>query len=156
MILHEKKINEKQENLYWNSSTMYCYFLVFSILCIVTMCMYSSTFLGRVLTHWDSSVMDYQIFPQSLIEKSKNPYKYQKEIEFSLDDMMIDDSKRQMTLSKFIEQSDTTSFIIVQKDKIIYEKYANGYDENSIYTSFSMAKSVVSLLIGKAVEEKYI
>lgn len=131
-------------------------FLVFSILCIVTMCLYSSTFLSRVLTHWDSSVTDYQIFPQSLIEKSENPYVYQKDIQFSLDNMMIHSSKKQISLSKFIEQSDTTSFIMVQNDQIIYEKYANGYDENSIYTSFSMAKSVVSLLIGKAVEEKYI
>lgn len=55
-------------------------------------------------------------------------------------------------LAEFVKNTDTTSFIIVKNDKIVYEQYANGYNENSINTSFSMAKSVVSLLVGKAIE----
>ncbi|MDE5549601.1 MAG: beta-lactamase family protein [Clostridia bacterium] len=128
------------------------FILVFLILCIVTMGMYSPAFLGRVLTYWDSSVADYKVFPERIIQKSEQPYTYTKNINFALDSLTVNYSKKQKTLSEFIKSTDTTSFIIVKNDQIIYEQYANGYDENSINTSFSMAKSVVSLLIGKAIE----
>lgn len=130
--------------------------LALFILCVATMCMYSPAFLGRVLTHFDSSVSDYKIFPERVIEKSEKPYSYVKNINPALDGMTVSYSNRQNTLSGFVESTDTASFLIVKNDEIIYEKYANGYDENSVNTSFSMAKSVVSLLIGKAVEDGYI
>ncbi len=130
--------------------------LAFLIICIVTMYAYSPTYLSRVLTHWDSSVTDYKIFPERIIEKSEQPYTYSKNINSSLGGVTINYSNKQKTLNEFIESTDTTSFLIVENDEIVYEKYANGYDENSINTSFSMAKSVVSLLIGKAIEDGYI
>ncbi len=131
-------------------------FSAFLILCIVTMSMYSPAFLGRVLTHWDSDVADYRIFPERTIEKSEQPYTYPKNINSSLGEKIVNYSNRQKTLNEFIESTDTTSFLIVKNDRIVFEKYANGYDERSVNTSFSMAKSVVSLLIGKALEDGYI
>ena len=130
--------------------------LAFSMLCIVTMCMYSPTFLGRVLIHWDSGVTDYKVFPERVIEKSEKPYSYVRNINPSLENITVGYKKTKKTLGDFVENTDTTSFIIVKDDEIVYEKYANGYDENSVNTSFSMAKSIVSLLIGKAVEDGYI
>ena len=116
------------------------------------MSLYSPAFLGRVLTHWDSSVSDYKIFPERTIEKSKQPYSYTKNTAFQFDNLMVHYANRQGNLSTFIQSTDTTSFIVVKNDQIIYEQYANGYQENSVNTSFSMAKSVVSLLVGKAIE----
>jgi len=128
--------------------------LAFLILCVVTMSLYSPTFLGRVLTHWDSSVTDYKIFPERVIEKSGQPYSYAENINHALEDMPVGHTDK--TLSEFVKSTDTTSFLIVKNDELVYEQYANGYNENSVNTSFSMAKSVVSLLIGKAVENGYI
>ncbi len=130
--------------------------LAFFVLCVVTMSTYSPTFLGRVLTHLDSSVEDYKIFPSRVIEKSKNPYHYTKNIDQTIDKISLATFKNGKTLREFLDKTDTTSFLIVKNDQIIYEKYANGYNESSINTSFSMAKSVVSLLIGKAVENGFI
>ncbi len=130
--------------------------LAFFILCVATMCMYSPAFLGRMLTHFDSDVSDYKFFPERIIEKSGQPYSYAKNINAALDGIHVNYSNKQKTLSDFVESTATTSFLIVKNDEIVYEKYANGYDENSVNTSFSMAKSVVSLLIGKAVEDGYI
>ncbi len=153
-----KKVKRTKNKKIWIGifAPVLALFFVFTILCMVTMCRYSSTYLGRVLTHWDSHVTDYRIFPYRVIEKSEKPYTYHKSIQSSLDQSIICLPKKEKTLQEWIEQSDTTSFIIAKNDEIVYEKYANGYDENSIYTSFSMAKSVVSLLIGKAIEEGYI
>lgn len=131
-------------------------FLAFLILCVVTMSMYSPMFLGRVLTHWDSDVNDYKIFPERVIQKSVQPFSYSKNIDLDLHGVTVNYSNKQKNLPDFVESTDTTSFLIVKDDQIVYEQYANGYDENSVNTSFSMAKSVVSLLIGKAVEDGYI
>ena len=130
--------------------------LAFLILCIATMYMYSPIFLGRVLIHWDSRVSDYKIFPERVVQKSEHPYSYTKNINPLLENITVDYSNKKKLLHEFVESTDTTSFIIVKNDEIIYEQYANGYDEYSVNTSFSMAKSVVSLLIGKAIEKGFI
>lgn len=94
--------------------------------------MYSPTYLGRVLTHWDSSATDYKIFPERVIEKSEQSYSYVKNINFSLDNMIVNHSNKKKTLNEFVKSTDTTSFLIVKNDEIVYEKYANGYNGNSV------------------------
>lgn len=134
--------------------------LSFIILCFVTIGMYSSVYLGRVLTHWDSSVKDLNYFPSRMIAASDSPYSYEYNLSFSLSDLNIEyksgNKTKSSNLRTFVENTDTTSFIIVKNDKIVYEQYANGYGKDTLNTSFSMSKSVVSLLIGKAIEEGYI
>ncbi len=147
-----KKLTAKKKTVAAVLTAVTAIVSAFLILCIATMCTYSPAYLGRVLTRWDSSVTDYKRFPERTIEKSDCPYTYVKDINQSLDGLVVKYSKKQKSLNDFVKSTDTNSFIIVKNDKIIYEKYANGYNENSINTSFSMAKSVVSLLVGKAVE----
>ena len=50
----------------------------------------------------------------------------------------------------------TVAFIIIRNDSIWYENYADGYDENSLTNSFSMAKSITTALLGKAIREGFI
>lgn len=59
-------------------------------------------------------------------------------------------------MDEFNEREDSTAFIIVKDDTVIYEKYFNGYSRDSINTSFSAAKSFVSTLIGIAIDEGHI
>ena len=47
----------------------------------------------------------------------------------------------------------SVAFLIIKDQKILFEKYWDGYDENSLSNSFSMAKSVISLMIGIAIDE---
>ncbi len=42
---------------------------------------------------------------------------------------------------------------IIRNDSILYEWYDKGFDTSSVMTTFSMAKSFVSLLVGIAIEE---
>ena len=148
----KKGLTKKQKLAIGIGTPIATLIVAFLILCIVTMSMYSAIFLGRVLTHWDSKVTDYKVFPKRAVQKSERPYTYAKNANASLKDLVVEYSNKKKTLSKFVKDTDTTSFIIVKDDEIIYEQYANGYNEKSINTSFSMAKSVVSLLIGKAIE----
>lgn len=152
----EENTGKKKKLLISVLTSLIALLMAFVIMCIVTMDLYSPVFLGRVLAHWDSSVNDYKIFPKRVAQKSEQPYCYSRNIDSALSDLTVSYANKQKTLSEFINSTDTTSFIIVKNDQIVYEQYANGYDDNSTNTSFSMAKSVVSLLIGKAIEKGFI
>lgn len=50
----------------------------------------------------------------------------------------------------------TIAFVIIKNDSIWFENYYDGFNEDSKSNSFSMAKSYVSGLMGKAIEEGFI
>ena len=53
----------------------------------------------------------------------------------------------------YLENLKTRAFIVIKNDSILHEEYWDGHDENSVSNSFSIAKTVVALLIGIAVED---
>lgn len=53
----------------------------------------------------------------------------------------------------FLDEYQTVSFLVIKDTSIIFESYWDEYSEKSISNSFSMAKSIVSLLIGIAIDE---
>lgn len=57
------------------------------------------------------------------------------------------------TLSSYMKENHIGGVIVVQNDKIKLEKYADGVDKETLWTSFSMAKSVSSMLLGIALKE---
>ena len=60
------------------------------------------------------------------------------------------------TLEKTNKDLGTIAYVIIKNDSIWFEKYYDGYDENSKSNSFSMAKSYVSAMLGKAIMEGHI
>jgi len=57
------------------------------------------------------------------------------------------------TLKNELEELKTVAFLVVKNDSIIYEQYQEGYSDSSLSNSFSMAKSIVGVLAGIALEE---
>ena len=137
-----------------------CVSIVIVVIAFITVSCFicSPTFVFRLLRRFDSSVDDYRFFPSRTISQSDAPYYYEYNLNAELENMQLtyktrDNKEIAKTLADFVISTGTSSFIIIKDEKIIYEQYANGYDRTSINTSFSMAKSIVSLLIGKAVED---
>ena len=56
-------------------------------------------------------------------------------------------------LQNLNEGGKTKSFIVIKNDSILFEKYYDGYDQNSLSNSFSVAKSIVTSMMGKAIME---
>ena len=56
----------------------------------------------------------------------------------------------------FLEANHTQAFIVIKDGKVVYENYFNDTQRDSIVTSFSVAKSFTSALIGIAIQEGYI
>lgn len=56
-------------------------------------------------------------------------------------------------LKNELEKFKTVSFLVVKNDSIVNENYWDSYSDSSLSNSFSMAKSVISILIGIAVDD---
>lgn len=59
-------------------------------------------------------------------------------------------------LSKMNDTLGTIAFLVIKNDSIWFEKYFEDYGKNSQTNSFSMAKSITSALLGKAIDDGYI
>ncbi|WP_372935427.1 serine hydrolase domain-containing protein [Seonamhaeicola sp.] len=59
-------------------------------------------------------------------------------------------------LSKVNQDWGTIAYIIIKNDSIWFEKYYDGFNNTSKTNSFSMAKSITSALLGKAIMDGYI
>lgn len=57
------------------------------------------------------------------------------------------------TLENLLIDLETVATVVIKDDSIVYEKYWLGYSDTSHSNSFSIAKSMVSLLIGIAQQE---
>jgi len=57
------------------------------------------------------------------------------------------------TVRKSIEGYKTIAYLVVQNDSIKYEEYWDHYSDSSITNAFSATKSIISLLIGIAIDE---
>ena len=57
------------------------------------------------------------------------------------------------TLDDYLRRSDALGFIVLRDDQILYERYLHGVGPMDRHLSMSVAKSVVSVLFGIAVDE---
>jgi CubicO group peptidase (beta-lactamase class C family) len=53
----------------------------------------------------------------------------------------------------FLEETDTNAFLVIRKGKITYEKYWNGKTASTVLPSYSVAKTMTSLVIGQLIDE---
>ncbi len=57
------------------------------------------------------------------------------------------------TLDEYLEQADVQGFLVLKDDRVIFEKYLHGASAEDRFLSMSVEKSIVSVLIGTAVDE---
>jgi CubicO group peptidase (beta-lactamase class C family) len=91
-------------------------------------------------------IYDLNVFPYVLIRKSKEPFRWQinnhyNQYEFTEDEVKIH------------KETKSTAFLVFKGDDLLYEKYWEKHQEETISNSFSAAKTVVALLVGVALEE---
>lgn len=121
----------------------------------------TSCYLFRVAWYHASTMNDYKIFPYQVIRTSAPPFRFYENINNSAINTKLSSlNTKRLTLNAdfvdFLTKTKTLSFIIIRNDTILYEKYFSGYDKSSVLTSFSVAKSFISALVGIAIDEGYI
>lgn len=120
--------------------------IIFLISLILTSCQ-----LGRFVFYNFADIKDHKKFQSRPLTANPSPFnfhttgtgKFPKEI-------------NKIPFDKYLENNKTVAFLIIKNDTIQYEKYFKGYNNQSIVPSFSMAKSVTSILIGCAIDDSLI
>ena len=99
--------------------------------------------------HTTAFLSDYNHFDNRKLPASMNPVAWPLHSKFN-----------KVTLSKEQEkihfENETVALLVIKNDSIYFEKYYDGYGVDSKSNSFSIAKSYVSALLGKAIMDGYI
>lgn len=130
---------------------------VFFAIVLLSSCTYS-----RIIHRNFPNVTDYKIFPQAIIERSEQEFKFERNgANLKLPDQNIwgfkPSGKRiknsKSTLEAYLEKNNTTSLIVIRHDTILYENYFNGYQKDTRSIHFSINKAIMSILTSIAIKE---
>jgi CubicO group peptidase (beta-lactamase class C family) len=95
-----------------------------------------------------ADITDYKFFNNIDVPKSENPQPWPIHKSFN----NIQPTEK---LKSINEELGTVAFLIIKNDSIWYEKYNDDYGPKSYSNSFSMAKSIISAVMGRAINEGY-
>lgn len=104
------------------------------------------TYFYKALIYNFANIDDNKIFDQRIIHKSTDPQPWPLANNYNKTDL----SK---TLKTYHETEKSIAFVVLKNDSLVHEEYWSGYGENSLSNSFSMGKSVTSVLVGIAIKE---
>lgn len=96
-----------------------------------------------------ADITDYKYFDNINIPKSEKPQPWP----FHNDFNSVESTDK---LNLTHDRLGTVAFLIIKNDSLWYEKYFDGYSEKSYSNSFSIAKSIVTAVLGRAIDEGYI
>ncbi len=102
-------------------------------------------YIRQALTHWYPAIDQYTIFDNRVV-KALSPQPW----------LFADDYNSYAIAEEHLPAFDrlgTVAYLIVKDSAILFEQYWEGYSEQSYSNSFSMAKSIVSLAVGCAIDE---
>jgi CubicO group peptidase (beta-lactamase class C family) len=116
---------------------------------------YPPEYVYRVLVWQDSDAFDWQKFPAHPLDPAPTAYHFDMAPDPRVEELFKELSGAE-DWNSFLETNGTQAFIVVQDGAILYENYFNHTQRDSIVTSFSVAKSFGSALIGIALQEGYI
>lgn len=122
--------------------------LLVIILIIIVFFGFMPNYALRALWHLEPNIDDYKIFSNRIIETGDfQPW------------TTHPDYNKQPLSEEVLERMksyDPVAFLVAQDSMILHETYWDGYGQNSLSNSFSMAKSIVSLIVGAALDEGFI
>lgn len=113
---------------------------------------YPPAYVYRVLVWQNSDVFDWQKFPARPLRAAAEPYRFVSEPAPRVEALFAE-LAHVSNWNEFLQENETQAFLVIQNERILFERYFNGSSEDSIVTSFSAAKSIDSLLIGMAIDE---
>lgn len=103
------------------------------------------TFLFKAVAYNFANIDDYQKFSNNTVAIAKpQPW-----------DISADYNKTAYpdSLNNLLESLGSVGVLMIKNDSVVFEKYWDGYSDSSLSGSFSMAKSITSVLIGVALKE---
>jgi len=128
------------------------WFAIVLVTIVVLMYVFNVDYLFRAVRtiyfngHTTAFLDDYQYFDNRTISKSSIPQPWQISKNYN-------EATPTATLEELNKKTGTVAYLIIKNDSIQYESYYEDYNKDSKSNSFSMAKSIVSASLGKAIME---
>lgn len=94
----------------------------------------------------DPALDDYKKRPTRTVRASSAPQPFEIDANFNQKDLSADDLR-------LFAETNTHAFLVLQNGKLKFERYWNGYDQETLSNSFSIAKTLVAMMVGVALEE---
>ena len=120
--------------------------LVIFVISNIAIIISGKLFVYKALYYNFANIDDNSIFEQRIIEKAPKVQPWPKSNHYNKTDLS---SK----LAAFHKNNKTVAFAVIKNDSLLHEEYFEGKSAESRTNSFSMAKTVVSILIGVAIKE---
>ena len=121
----------------------------------IAMLVYPPEYVFRTLVWQESDAFDWQKFPAHTLKAAPTTYHFD-----SAPDPRVEELFAKLSgtddWGRFLEENRTQAFIVIKDGVILYEDYFNDTRRDSIVTTFSVAKSFTSALVGIAIQEGYI
>ena len=57
----------------------------------------------------------------------------------------------EISLEKFIDDTETNAFLVIKDGKLVFEKYYNGKNKDTLLPTYSVAKTLTSIMIGQLI-----
>lgn len=96
-----------------------------------------------------------KIFPTRNIIAGKNSLELPEAL-ININDVKVTADGKTITIDEYFKQQNIAGLIVLKDGEIAYERYGLGNTKDSLWVSFSVTKSVTSMLIGAAIKDGYI
>jgi CubicO group peptidase (beta-lactamase class C family) len=73
-----------------------------------------------------------------------------------LDDVVVRVGDDSLTVDEYFKRKNVAGLLVIKDGEVVYERYGLGNTEDSVWVSFSVTKSVVSMLVGAAIRDGFI
>lgn len=96
-----------------------------------------------------------RLFPTRTVMANGDPQQLPEAI-VNLDDVVVRVGDDRLTVDEYIKRKNVAGLLVIKDGEVAYERYALGNTQDSPWVSFSVTKSVVSMLVGAAIQDNYI
>lgn len=96
----------------------------------------------------------HTLFPAEPINAGERAWSFSRDIRDLPESFEFNGNTK--SIPAFLDETWTTGLVVAQGERILFEEYFKDYNKDSLPTSFSLAKSVISGLIGIAIDRGYI
>ena len=128
-----------------------CRLATYMTLCFLIICFSNACQFARVVRYNFADINDHKIFPAQVLHPSVQPFYFQQTKPPRYPKVIADDAASDSTVfSTYLKENDTVAFFISYRDTVHFEEYYQGHLREDVVRSFSIAKSVTSILVGIA------
>jgi CubicO group peptidase (beta-lactamase class C family) len=109
----------------------------------------------RIIRYGDTKIDDFLHYPARTLAASPSPFHFPESYDQEIIHVPVP-AGASTDLDVLLQSTDTIAFLILKNDRLILERYFQEHSPSTRSQSFSMAKSVTSILIGMAIADGYL